>query len=596
MSHSEVWSPTARASKRDDGSILIESLEPLDAYPARLADPMLAHAEADPGRIAFADRKGAPASWRALTYGELRDRTARLGQAYLDAGLGPDRPLLLITENRIEAAVATFAAYRAGVPVAPITPAYSTGRGDMDRLTSILTTLRPGLVMVNDAAIHAANLAKAAPDLPIVSFLDGGNAQGFGALLETRPGEAFRRAAAAVGSDTVAKILFTSGSTGTPKGAINTHRMLASNVAAIRQGWRFLHEEPPVLVDWLPWNHTFGGNFVMNQVITSGGTLYIDDGAPSPEGMIRSIANAAEIRPTLHVNVPRGLDLAARVLADAPDKAEAFFDRLRIVFFASAGLPERIRGTWLELIRRFARRPVRFCSAWGATEIAPLATMLNFEAAQINNIGVPIPGTEIKLAPLDGRMELRVRGPNVTPGYLNRPDLTAHAFDDEGFWRSGDAGALADPDDAQAGILIEGRLAEDFKLASGIWVNVSGLRAQLLEGFGSVVRDIVISGPERGELGALIFLDVEQCARRFGLAPDLARLIEAEEVHRHLTTAIEVHNATNSGNSRRIECYRILARAPDPAAGELTEKGTVNQAAVRRQEVALCEVMHGARE
>lgn len=592
MSANDLWNPTVRASVCSDGSILLEAVEPLDAFAQRLADPMLACARAHPDRVAFGDRKGAPGEWRRLTYGELRDQTARLGQAYLDAGLGPDRPLLLISENRIEAAIACFAAYRSGVPVASITPAYSSGRGDMDRLSAIFETLRPGMALVNDAAVHGANLSKVAPGLQIASFQSAEGAIDLTALLETVPTEAFTRAEASVGPDTVAKILFTSGSTGTPKGAINTHRMLASNVAAFLQIWPFLKEEPPVVVDWLPWNHTFGGNYVMNMMMGSGGTLYIDDGNPSPDGMARSIANAAEIKPTLHLNVPRGLDLGARLLADRPDLAAAFFERLRVVFFASAGLPERIRDDWLKLIDKHARRDVHFCSAWGTTETGPLATALNFDAPQINNIGLPIPGTQIKLAPDGGRMEIRVRGPNVTPGYLNRPDLTEKAFDDEGFWKSGDAGALADPEDPQAGLLIEGRLAEDFKLASGIWVNVGGLRAQLLESLGPTIREVVISGPQRDELGALIFLDADQCCRQFGLAADLAELAAADAVHAHIRGVLAGHNAANSGNSRRIERYRIMFRPLDPAAGELTEKGTVNQGAVLRREAALCEEMH----
>ena len=592
MTKLDILSPTAAATTRLDGSIVVKALEPLDSFEFRLADPVRFHARTQPERIAFADRKGEQGLWRTLTYADLCDQMDRLGQAYLHAGLGPDRPLLLVSENRLEAAIATFAAYRAGIPIAPMTPAYSAGRGDMERLKAVLETLRPGLAIVNDADIHRANLLATSPNLPIVSFNEAPGSLSFKALLQTTPGEAIARAAAKVGPGTIAKILFTSGSTGTPKGAVNTHGMLTSNVAAIRQTWPFLKSQPPIVVDWLPWNHTFGGNFVMNQVITSGGSLYIDDGDPSPSGVIRSIANAAEIRPTMYLNVPRGLDLAARVLEGTSDQAAAFFERLRLIFFASAGLPERIRADWMRLMRRYGQEQVYFCSAWGTTETSPLSTMLNFDAPQINNIGVPIPGVEIKLAPEKGRMELRVRGPNVTPGYLNRTDLTQKAFDEEGFWKSGDAGTLANPDDPQAGILIEGRLAEDFKLASGIWVNASGLRSQLLEKLGSVARDVVISGPQRDELGALIFLDTEGCTRQFGLKADLETFAQATNIHSYVSQAIDAHNSANSGNSRRIEHFRILERAPNAATGELTEKGTINAATVLGQERMLCDEMH----
>ena len=582
--------PGVRATFREDGSILLDSLERLEAYPASAAESALAWAVRDPDRLALADRQGGAGDWRRLSYGAFADQTARVAQALLDAGLGPDRPLMLISDNRIEAAVLTFAAYRAGVAVAPITPAYSAGRGDPVRLATILSTLKPGLIVADRLSVHgAAVAAQAGPGVPVLGVEEGG----FEDLLRGAPGAALAAAEATVGGDTVAKVMFTSGSTGTPKGVITTHRMLASNVKTITQYWPFLLDEAPILVDWLPWNHCFGGNFVLGTMLSTGGSLHIDDGRPAPGGVERSVANAAEVRPSLHINVPRGLDLTARILADDPAAAEAFFQRLRVVFYASSGLPERIRRHWLELIGRYGQRPVAFCSGWGATETAPSATALNFDAPEINNIGTPVPGCTIKLAPVAGRLELRARGPNVTPGYLNRPDLTVNAFDEEGFWKTGDAGRMADPDRPEAGLLIEGRLAEDFKLASGIWVNVGGLRGQLLETLGPTAREVVISGPGRDDLGLLIFLDVEYCQRTFALAQhDTAALAAHEHVHAHVRDALSRHNEANAGNSRSIVRYRILPRPLDAAGGEVTEKGTVNQALVLQREAAVCEAMH----
>lgn len=420
MTKVALSNPVVRVETRPDGTMLLSSVEALLNHPARVADLVAAWAQSDPERIALADRLGDPDEWRTLTYGAFVEQTARLGQGLLDRGLGPERPLMLVSENRIEAALTMFAAYRAGVPVAPITPAYSAG-SDRSRLRSILETLKPGLVVVDRPAVHAAALADVLPsDVPVVGMTSGASVA-LADLMTTEPGPTFAAAEASVEGDTVAKILFTSGSTGTPKGAINTHRMLASNAQMQRQAWPFLAEEPPIVVDWLPWNHTFGGNFVLNTVLTTGGTLYIDDGKPMPGLIERSVRNGAEAGPTIHVNAPRGLDMVARVLAEDSELAERFFARLAVVFFASAGLPPRIRNDWLRLIERHAKRPVAFCSAWGATETAPLATALNFDAPQINNIGTPASGVTIKLAPVGDRYELLVSGPNVTPGYLGRP-------------------------------------------------------------------------------------------------------------------------------------------------------------------------------
>jgi feruloyl-CoA synthase len=428
------------------------------------------------------------------------------------------------------------------------------------------------------------------PDIAVVGAADG--SVEFETLGANAPSARLAEREASITGDTVAKILFTSGSTGAPKGAINTHRMLTSNVQALRQGWPFVEDEPPVLADWLPWSHTFGGNFVFDLVLMTGGSLFIDDGRPLPGAIMRSVRNSADVQPSIHLNAPRGLDMVARILAEDEGLARAFFARLGLVFFASAGLPARIRDDWRRLIDRYAQRPVAFCSAWGTTETAPTSTALNFEAEKVNNIGNPIPGTTIKLSPIDGRHELRVKGPNISPGYLNRPDLTGPAFDEEGFFRTGDAGALADPENPQAGILIEGRLAEDFKLATGVWVNVSGLRAQLVEALGAMARDVVISGPNRDELTLLVFLDVEQSQRLSGETGDVAAMSQNAQVRDHIEQVLTAHNAANPGSSRRIARFHVMARNLDPAAGELTDKGAINQRAVLKREADVCEQLH----
>jgi feruloyl-CoA synthase len=581
--------------QRSDGSLILSNREPLANHPTTMAASLLEWAQSAPTRIAVADRKGQPNEWRTITYRDFAEQSARLARSLFKHGLSPDRPVMVISENRIEAAVIQFACFRAGIPVAPITPAYSSRGADPVRLETILAALRPGLIVVDQADRHLEALRRATwSAATIVAMEPTSAAITLDSLLEEALDGSLSAAEARVAPDGVAKILFTSGSTGTPKGAINTHRMLASNAQAIRQGWPFLLTESPVVCDWLPWNHVFGSNYVLNTIIGSGGTLYVDDGRPVAEAIRRSVENSAHAKPTLHINAPRGLEMVARVLADDERLARPFFERLGLVFFASAGLPPRVRNHWFALISKYATRQVHFVSAWGTTETSPLATALNFDAAEVNNIGNPVPGTTIKLAAIDGRHELRVKGPNVSPGYLNQPDMTKTMFDEEGYFRTGDVGRLADPARPSAGILIEGRLAEDFKLDSGTWVNVSGLRTQLLELFGPVVRDVVLSGANRHALTALVFLDVDQCHRLLGLRGECAAIAANPLLHSRIQDAIKEHNSRNSGSSRQIRKYHVMTRVLEAAAGELTEKGTVNQAVVLKREAVLCDALDAA--
>ena len=592
MSKLRVETGHVRSEVALDGSILLTNTTALGSYAANVAKPILEWAKVDAARVAIADRHGADGSWRRLTYGELEIQSASIGQALLERGLGPRRPLMLVSDNRIEGALTMIACLRAGIPIAPITPAYSSGEGDRRRLAQILESLNPTLIVVDKPLRHWAAFrvcSRAIP--PMAAFKSHPDFLEFDHFRNASPGPELRAAEAMVEPSTVAKILFTSGSTGAPKGAINSHRMLASNVRAIRQMWPFLEIEPPVVVDWLPWNHTFGGNYVFNSVLSTGGTLYIDNGKPLPGLIATSVRNNAEVRPTIHFNAPRGLDMVARVLREDAELATHFFERLGLIFFASAGLAPSVRETWSALIEKYARRPVRFVSAWGTTETAPLATALNFDPHEINNIGIPIPGTAIKLARINDRYEIRVQGPNVSPGYLGGAEISC-SLDEQGFFCSGDIGRLADEQNPSAGILIEGRIAEDFKLDSGTWVNVSGLRTQLLEAMGPIARDVVLSGENRHALAALVFLDCGQCKKVLGVDGDTASLAADPRIVDALSASVAKHNDANRRGSRRISKVHIMRRDLDSSAGEVTEKGTVNQRAVLKREVALCDILH----
>jgi feruloyl-CoA synthase len=562
-----------------DGSILLANTTALGSYAANVVKAMLEWARVDAARVAIADRYGADGSWRRLTFGELASQSASIAQTLLERGLGPQRPLMLVSDNRIEAALTQVACLRAGIPLAPITPAYSSGLGDRRRLAQILESLNPALIVVDQLLRHRTAFRDVGRVIPLlVAFESHPDRLEFADWRKHSPGPELRAAEALVEPATIAKILFTSGSTGTPKGAINTHRMLASNVQAIRQMWPFLEEEPPVVVDWLPWSHTFGGNYVFDSILSTGGTLYIDNGKPLPGLIALSVKNNAEVRPTVHFNAPRGLDMVARVLGEDATLAARFFERLGLIFFASAGLAPTVRKNWVALIEKYACRPVRFVSAWGTTETGPLATALNFDPLEVNNIGNPIPGTVIKLARVHERYEIRVKGPNVSPGYWGGAGA-GYPFDEEGFFCSGDLGRLADEQNPSAGILIEGRMAEDFKLDSGTWVNVSGLRTQLLEALGPIVRDVVLSGENRPALAALVFLDCSQCKKVFCIDGQAA-------------ASVARHNVANPTGSRRIAQVHIMQRDLDSFSGEVTEKGTVNQRAVLKREAALCDDLH----
>ena len=450
-------------------------------------------------------------------------------------------------------------------------------------------------------------------------------ATAFGELLERPPGSDVAARFAAIGPDTLAKILFTSGSTGTPKGVVNTQRMLCSNQQAIAQVWPFLEERPPVIVDWLPWSHTFGGNHNFNMMLRNGGTLYIDAGKPAPGAIEITARNLREVPSTIHFNVPRGYDMLVPHLGSDATLRATFFRDLDVLFYAAASLPPHLWETLERLSIAATGRRVAMLSAWGSTETAPSATQVHFPIDRPGVIGLPGPGTEIKLAPAGAKLELRVRGPNVTPGYWRRPEGSARtaatgdgrtggqpaesaatgdrlsggpaseAFDEEGFLRTGDAGKLADPRDPSRGLLFDGRLAEDFKLTSGTWVHVGELRTAAIAAGAPVIQDAVVTGHDQPDVGLLVFPNPAGCRSLCHDAPPDATLVELigrPEVRRRLRAGLAAHNAMNPASSRRISRVLLLDEPPSIDAGEITDKGYVNQRAVLARRAALVERLH----
>jgi feruloyl-CoA synthase len=492
-----------------DGGLVLRSRHELRPY-ARCIGELLHHwARAAPDRVFLAERDAGQegdGDWRRVTYGAALDAVERIGSALLERGLDETRPVALLSDNGIDHGLLQLAAMQAGIPAVPVSPAYSLLAEDHAQLRYILELVRPGLVYAADgvrfagalrtAAAIAASTASGPGELVVSAHPPAGlGATTFSAFLAADRGPALEARFAATGPDTLAKILFTSGSTGKPKGVLNTQRMLCSNQQALAQAWPFLEERPPVIVDWLPWSHTFGGNHNFNLVLRNGGTLYIDGGKPAPGLIETTVRNLREVPSTFHFNVPRGYEMLIPHLERDAVLRETFFRDLDAIFYAAAALPQPLWEKLEDLSILETGRRVVMLSAWGSTETAPSATQVHFLIERAGVIGLPGAGTEIKLAPLDGKLELRVKGPNVTPGYWRRPELGGEMFDEEGFLRTGDAGKLADPRDPSQGILFDGRLAENFKLTSGTWVHAGELRLEILAAGAPVVQDVVVTGP-----------------------------------------------------------------------------------------------------
>jgi feruloyl-CoA synthase len=578
-----------------DGAPLLSSVEELGGYPVTVLHSMRQWAAAGPDHPLVAER-GPGGGWRTVSYGAAVTAADAIGQALLDLGLGPARPLLLLSGNGVNHLLMTLGALTAGIPVAPVSVAYSLQSTDHARIKAITELITPGAVYAEDAAAFGTAFDVASGPggaLPLVAAGVRPGAVPLTELLATEPGPAVRGAFATLAPDVIAKILFTSGSTGTPKGVLNTHRMLSANQQMIRQAWPFLAAERPVIVDWLPWSHTFGGNHNVNMMLVNGGTIYVDGGRPVPGLFDRTVANLAEVPPTIYFNAPAGYAQLVPVLEGDPEFAARFFSRLRLLFNAAAALPAGLRSRLEALAARHATdRDIPVTGSWGATETAPAVTSANFPYPDARCIGAPLPGALVKLAPVEGAYEIRVQGPNVTPGYYGRPDLTAEAFDDEGFYKTGDAVAFADPGDPNAGLVFRGRIAEDFKLGTGTFVRVGAVRTGLLSAV-PALSDAVIAGEDRDYVAALAWLNPAEARKLLGRdpAPSDGDLVTDPDLVRLLADALAVYNASH-GSAARVERLLVLARPASLDAGEITDKGYVNQRRVLAGRAALVDLLY----
>ncbi len=595
----------ATVERRADGSTLLRSTEALRWYPARLTDCLEEWAQAAPERC-FAARRVGGGDWRRISYAEMLQRVRAVGQALLDLGLSPDRPLAILSENDLEHLTLMLAAYWVGVPCVPVSTAYSLVSQDFGKLRHIVASATPGLLYASGPA-YARAIAAVAPSATIEMHvvlgqgrLDDRATLAFEPLLATAPGPALDAAHAAVGPDSIAKLLFTSGSTKAPKGVITTHRMLCSNQQMLRQCLGFLADEPPVLVDWLPWNHVFGGSHNIGIALYNGGTLYIDDGKPTPAGIAETLRNLREISPTIYFNVPRGLEEIARAMDGDPLLRDTLFKRCRAIMYAGASLSQ---GVWDQLHRHAEAavgERVRIITSLGMTETAPACTFAVGTDVAAGHVGLPMPGVDVKLVRDAGtgeKTEIRFRGPNVMPGYWRSPDQTADAFDDEGFLRTGDAVRWVDPAQPQRGLLFDGRTAEDFKLSTGTFVSVGPLRARIVLAGDPCVQDAVITGLNRDEVGALIFPRADDCRRLAGLPPatPLPEALHHPAVRAFFQALADRLWHESSGSASRVARLHVLAEPPGIDRGEVTDKGSINQRAVLSHRAALVEALYAGR-
>ncbi len=564
---SDFWSPDFEIITRDDGSILMRQKAALPEHLPTLADYLDKWADATPDQVWIARRENG-GDWRRITYGAAREMALRIGGSLLEMGLGPDRPLLILSGNSLEHALLGAACFYVGIPYAPVSPAYSLVSMDHGKLKDIAALLKPGAVYAEDGAAFAPAIdAIRTEGMHVVTLAEGGTTT-FAALEDGSPDLA-RKARAKIGAETVVKYLFTSGSTGSPKAVINTNGMICAMQAMVRDCYRFLEKRPPVVLDWAPWNHTAAGNKVSYLVLTNGGTYYIDDGKPTPGHFEETLRNLREISCTWYFNVPVGWDSLVEELDRDEALARTFFSQLGMMFYAGAGMAQHTWDRLRDLGRRVTGHEVLLATGLGATETAPFALACTEPQEIAGNVGVPSAGLTMKLVPNGGKLELRLKGPTITPGYLGDPEKTAEVFDEEGYYCMGDALRPADPDDFSKGFFFDGRVAENFKLSTGTWVAVGALRSKLVDAMAGLVRDAVIVGEDEAELGALLILSEK--AKRMG-SDELATALEA-----HLARAA----ASATGSASRVRRAMILDAEPSFDRGEVTEKGSLNQRAMR---------------
>lgn len=591
----------AVAVSEEQGVLHMRSLEPLAPLPDRLLDRLLHWARVRPEQTFIAARE-AGGDWRLVSYGQMLDSVRAIAQGLLRYGLSADKPLALLSGNDIEHLQLALGAMYAGIPYCPVSPAYSLLSQDFAKLRHVCDLLQPGLVFVSDASAYQRAIdAVLPPETPLISVrgqVPGRRQASFASLLAEPGGAEADAAFAATGPDSIAKFLFTSGSTKLPKAVITTQRMLCANQQMLLQTFPVFGEEPPVLVDWLPWNHTFGGSHNVGIVLYNGGTFYLDEGKPTAQGFAETLRNLKEISPTAYLTVPKGWEELVNALELDAELRECFFKRMSLFFFAAAGLSQSVWDRLDRVAEQHCGERIRMMAGLGMTEAAPSCTFTTGPLSMAGYIGLPAPGCEVRLVPVDGKLEGRFRGPHIMPGYWRAAQQTAEVFDAQGFYCSGDALKLADAADPQLGLMFDGRIAEDFKLSSGVFVSVGPLRNRaVLEG-APYVQDLVVAAPDRECLGALVFPRLYECRRLAGLGAEAseAQVLASAPVRQWFGDWLQRLNREASGNASRLEWIALQVEPASIDRGEITDKGSINQRAVLQWRAEQVENLYRGRE
>ena len=585
-------------TRRADGSIILVNPHELKPRAANLIEPLRRWAEERPDQTWLGKRK-APAAgekygpWELLSYKDANSKVNAIAQALLDRGLDQTKPVMILSANSLEHALLTYGAILAGVPVAPVSPSYSLISSDFDKLKYVVNLVEPKLIFVQESAPFAKALAALDLDGVEVVSVDGEAGTPFASLVETRPSNDVEESYARLSDDMVAKYLFTSGSTGMPKAVITTQLMMCTNAVMPSS---VVDEEPdrvPVMLNWLPWNHCFGGNAILNNLLTSGGTMYIDGGRPVPGQFEETLQNLREIAPTSYSNVPAAYGMLVPELEKDDDLARNFFSNIRTLAYGGAALSQDLYDRIQEVAVRITGERIVFSSGYGATETAPTIMNVHWETERMGLLGLPLPGIELKLVPTGSKLEVRVKGDCITKGYYKNPEKTAEAFDEEGFYRLGDAAKFVDENRPEEGLVFDGRVAEDFKLSTGTWVSAGRLRVQAIEAAGGLLQDALVTGLDKEYIGILGFPNIPACRKCAGdenLAPE--ELITHQGVLEKLGAGLAKHNSTNPGSSTRVSRAMLMSEPPSIDAGELTDKGYINQSTALARRADLVEKLY----
>jgi feruloyl-CoA synthase len=584
-----------------DGALLLQASNELHSYPERMTDRLIHWATHTPDAVYMAQREkrldGSLGDWIYLTYAQALKAARSIGQALIDRGVGVERPVAILSENSLEHAKLALGCMYAGVPYCPVSPQYSLLATDFIKLRHVIQTITPGLVFATNAARYGRAVSAVAPEGCTVVFAEGAEdfegAMSFDSLLSTHPLPAVDAAMKVTSSNTIAKFLFTSGSTKQPKAVINTHGMWCANQQQITQTLPGLVDIPPVLVDWLPWSHTFGGNKNVGLVLFNGGTLYIDEGKPTAAGIAETLRNLREIAPTVYFNVPTGFDYVAQAMESDPQLRARLLSRVKMFFYAGASLSQNVWDSLHRAQEQECGERIVMGTGLGMTESSPSALFTTRAQVRSGDLGQPVPGMKIKLVPSEGKLEIRYWGPNITPGYWRSPKDTQEAFDEEGFFCSGDAVKWRDPKDPSQGLCFDGRIAEDFKLATGTFVNVGPLRAKIIQAGAPYVQDVVITGLDRKEVGAIIF-GSPACRELSGLDKDasLEAVMNSAPVQQYLQTMLNRLSEGATGSASFVARAVAATTLPSLELGEVTDKGSINQRAVLLHRAAIVEGLY----